>query len=168
MLKKENFPYLGYGLGLRSEHFDFILRNQPEIDWFEVISENFIDSQGWPRHVINRVAENYPVVMHGVSLSIGSTDPLNIEYLKKLKLLAKEVDAKWISDHLCWTGVLGKNTHDLLPLPLTDETLKHVVRRIKQVQDILEKTLVLENPSSYIQFNEDSFTEYDFIREKIL
>ncbi len=168
MVTETQFPYLGFGLGLRSEHFQYILENKPEIDWFEIISENFIDSQGWPRHVINQIADQYPVVMHGVSMSIGSTDPINIEYLKKLKTLAKEINAKWISDHLCWTGVLGKNTHDLLPLPLTEESLKHVVSRIKMVQDILERPLVLENPSSYIQFKEDTFTEWDFIREMAL
>lgn len=165
MKHDDNFPYLGFGLGLRNEHFPYILENNPAMDWFEIISENFIDSKGWPRHVIQQIAEKYPIVMHGVSMSIGSTDALNIDYLKKLKSFAKEMNAKWISDHLCWTGVLGKNTHDLLPLPLTEETMKHVVERIKHVQDILERPLVLENPSSYIQFQEDSLTEYDFIRE---
>lgn len=160
-----DFPYLGFGVGLRSQHFQYILDNQPEMDWFEIISENFIDSKGWPRKVIEQLAERYPIVMHGVSMSIGSTDPLNIDYLKKLKAFAKKIDAKWISDHLCWTGVLGKNSHDLLPLPLTEETLVHVVDRIKRVQDILERPLALENPSSYLQFQDDSMTEYDFIRE---
>lgn len=165
MISKSDFPYLGFGLGLRSEHFQYILEEKPAIDWFEIISENFIDSHGWSRYVINQIAEQYPIVMHGVSMSIGSTDPINVDYLKKLKVLAKEIDAKWISDHLCWTGVLGKNTHDLLPLPLTEESLKHVVERIKMVQDILERPLTLENPSSYLQFKEDTFTEWDFIRE---
>lgn len=162
---KSEFPHLGYGLGLRSQHFKYILESEPEVDWFEVISENFMDSHGWPRHVIKQISEKYPVVMHGVSMSIGSTDPLNIDYLKRLKVLANEIDAKWISDHLCWTGVLGKNTHDLLPLPLTEETLKHVIERIKIVQDIIERPLVLENPSSYLQFKEDTLSESDFIRE---
>lgn len=165
MKNEKNFPYLGFGVGLRSEHFPYILKNKPEIDWFEIISENFMDSKGWPKHVIRQIAEEYRVVMHGVSMSIGSTDPINIDYLKKLKKLSEEINAKWISDHLCWTGVLGKNTHDLLPMPLTEESLKHVVSRIKMVQDILERPLVLENPSSYIQFKEDSFRECDFIRE---
>ena len=165
MKQSSDFPYLGFGVGLRSQHFQYILDNQPEMDWFEIISENFIDSKGWPRKVIERMAEHYPIVMHGVSMSIGSTDSLNIDYLKKLKAFAEKIDAKWISDHLCWTGVLGKNSHDLLPLPLTEETLIHVVDRIKRVQDILERPLVLENPSSYLQFQDDSLTEYDFIRE---
>jgi len=160
-----NFPYLGYGLGLRTEHFDEILKHQPQVDWFEIISENFVDTEGYPKFVIQKIAEQYPIVMHGVSLSIGSTDPINFDYLKKIKKLATEIDAKWVSDHLCWTGILSKNAHDLLPLPLTEESLLHVVNRIKQVQDFLERPLVLENPSSYVQFQEDSFTEYEFISE---
>jgi len=168
MKEETQFPHLGFGLGLRSQHFQYILENRPKIDWFEIISENFMDSKGWPKHVINQISEQYPIVMHGVSMSIGSTDPLNIDYLKKLKALAKELDAKWVSDHLCWTGILGKNTHDLLPLPLTEESLSHVVERIKNVQDILERPLVLENPSSYVQFKEDTFTEWEFIKEMAL
>jgi len=160
-----SFPYLGYGIGLRSDHYQHILDHEVEMDWFEIISENYMDSKGWPKKVILEIAERYPLVMHGVSMSIGSSDPIDLDYLKKLKKLAKEINARWISDHLCWTGILGKNTHDLLPLPLTEESLNHVVQRIKMVQDILERQLVLENPSSYMQFREDSFTEYDFIRQ---
>ena len=111
-------PDLGLGLGLRNQHFDYILEHQPEVDWFEVISENFMDSGGKPRRILHEIAEKYPVVMHGVSMSIGSSDPLNFDYLSKLKMLAKEVRPAWISDHLCWTGVLGLNTHDLLPRPV--------------------------------------------------
>lgn len=159
------YPNLGFGLGLRSVHFKYILENGPEVDWFEVISENFIDSQGRPRYVLDQIAERYPVVMHGVSMSIGSTDPLNVDYLRKLKKLAGEINAAWISDHLCWTGVLGINTHDLLPLPLNEDTLKHVVQRIKRVQDILERPLVLENPSTYVGFKADTMTEWEFISQ---
>ncbi|MGH9930330.1 MAG: multinuclear nonheme iron-dependent oxidase, partial [Pyrinomonadaceae bacterium] len=118
-------PNLGFGVGLRSVHFNHILRNHPQVDWFEIVSENFMDSGGRPRHVLNQIAERYPIVMHGVSLSIGSTDPLNFEYLTRLKRLADEIDAVWISDHLCWTGINGFNTHDLLPVPLTEESLDH-------------------------------------------
>src|SRR3954466_11255733 len=126
--------HLGFGVGLRSVHFGHILRDWPEVDWFEVISENFIDSQGRPRYVLQQIAERYPIVMHGVSLGIGSTDPLDFEYLGKLKRLARETGAKWISDHLCWTGVLGRNTHDLLPVPFTEETLRHVVQKVRTLQ----------------------------------
>lgn len=158
-----NHPNLGLGVGLRSVHFAHILREWPAVDWFEIISENFMDSAGRPRHVLNQIAERYPVVMHGVSLSIGSTDPLNFEYLGKLKRLADEVRARWVSDHLCWTGVLGVNTHDLLPVPLNEETLRHVVARIKTVQEILERPLVLENPSSYVTFAASTMSEWEFL-----
>lgn len=156
---------LGLGLGLRNSHFNHILSAWPAVDWFEAISENFMDSGGWPRHVIRRIAEHYPVVLHGVSLSIGSTDPLNFNYLTKLKNLAEEVKAAWISDHLCWTGVQGINSHDLLPLPLTEQSLRHVASRVAQTQDFLGRELVLENPSTYISFNQSTLLEPDFLRE---
>jgi uncharacterized protein (UPF0276 family) len=157
-------PHLGFGVGLRSVHFSHVLKEQPAVDWFEVISENFMDSGGRPRYVLDQVAERYPVVMHGVSLSIGSTEPLNFDYLRKLKRLADAIGALWISDHLCWTGVLGINTHDLLPVPLTEETLAHVVARIRTVQDLLERPLVLENPSSYVTFADSTMSEWEFLR----
>ena len=117
-------PQLGLGVGLRSVHFPYILKNNPDVDWFEIISENFMDSGGRPRYVLEQVAERYPIVMHGVSLSIGSSDPLNFSYLKKLKNLADNVDALWVSDHVCWTGVAGLNGHDLLPIPFTEQALR--------------------------------------------
>ncbi|MCC6363311.1 MAG: DUF692 domain-containing protein [Bryobacterales bacterium] len=157
-------PSLGFGVGLRAPHFHYVLAKEPPVDWFEIISENYIDSQGWARHVLRRVAERYPVVMHGVSLSIGSTDPLDFSYLRKLKALASEVHPRWISDHLCWTGVLGRTTHDLLPLPLNEETLVHVVERIRVVQDFLDRPLVLENPSTYLTFENDTLSEWEFLR----
>jgi len=160
-----NLPDLGLGLGLRSTHFDYILNNTPKVDWFEVISENFMDSGGRPRAVLKEIAQQYSVVMHGVSLSIGSTDPLNFDYLKKLKTLAEEVNAVWVSDHLCWTGVLGINSHDLLPVPLNDQTLKHVCERINQVQDFLERPLILENPSTYMSFQDSNMPEYEFLAQ---
>ncbi len=154
---------LGLGVGLRSVHFPYILEHQPPVDWFEIISENFMDSRGRPRHVLDQIAERYPIVMHGVSLSIGSSDPLNFEYLKKLKRLAAETKAHWVSDHLCWTGVLGKNTHDLLPLPLNEQSLRHVVERLRVVQDVLERRFVLENPSSYLTFADSTMPEWEFL-----
>ncbi|HVT58706.1 MAG TPA: DUF692 domain-containing protein [Thermoanaerobaculia bacterium] len=154
---------LGLGVGLRTVHFDHILRHRPAVDWFEVISENFVDSQGRPRYVLQQLAERYAIVMHGVSLSIGSTDPLDRGYLRKLKRLAGEVKARWISDHLCWTGVLGRNSHDLLPVPFTEQTLRHVVERVRMVQDLLERPFVLENPSSYVTFEHSSMSEWEFV-----
>lgn len=156
-------PHLGLGVGLRSVHFPFLLQQRPAVDWFEVISENFMDSSGRPRFVLNRLAERYPIVMHGVSLSIGSTDPLSFDYLYKLKALADQVRACWVSDHVCWTGVAGLNAHDLLPIPLNEATLRHVVERIRIVQDVLQRPLVLENPSSYVTFAASTMTEWEFL-----
>lgn len=156
-------PNLGFGVGLRSVHFNYILGSQPQVDWFEIVSENFMDSGGRPRYILDQLADRYPIVMHGVSLSIGSADQLNFEYLKKLKRLADEIDAVWISDHLCWTGISGFNTHDLLPVPLTEESLDHIVGRIRIVQDFLERPLVLENPSTYVGFADSSLSEWEFI-----
>ncbi|KJE34238.1 hypothetical protein UF64_16450 [Thalassospira sp. HJ] len=155
---------LGLGIGLRNCHFDHILAEWPEVDWFEAISENFMDSGGRPRWVLDQIAERYPVVLHGVSMSIGSTDPLDMAYLAKLKKLADDVSARWVSDHLCWTGILGLNSHDLLPMMLTEEALDHVVERVRQAQDVLERPLVLENPSSYVQFQKSTISEPDFLR----
>jgi uncharacterized protein len=154
---------LGMGVGLRSVHFGHILEHWPEVDWFEVISENFMDSRGRPRYVLEQIAERYPTVMHGVSLSIGSTDPVNFEYLRRLKRLASQIKPRWISDHLCWTGVLGLNAHDLLPIPLNEETLAHVAKRVRTVQDFLERPLVLENPSTYVTFAQSTLTEWEFL-----
>ncbi len=156
-------PNLGLGVGLRTVHFDYILERQPPVDWFEVISENFMDSRGRPRYVLEAIAERYPVVMHGVSLSIGSTDPLDFKYLKKLKALARDIRPLWISDHVCWTGVAGRNSHDLLPLPLNEASLKHVAKRIRMVQDYLERPFVFENPSTYVGFTGSTMSEWEFI-----
>jgi uncharacterized protein len=161
--KRFDLPNLGLGVGLRTAHFGHILRERPAVDWFEIISENFMNSGGRPRYVLEQVAEHYPVVMHGVSLSIGSTDPLNFDYLRRLKSLADTVRARWVSDHLCWTGVAGKNAHDLLPVPLTEATLRHVAGRVRAVQDFLGRPLVLENPSTYVEFAASTMPEWEFL-----
>lgn len=158
-------PDLGLGLGLRHVHFDYILEHKPAVDWFEIISENFMRSSGRPRHVIRQIAAHYPVVMHGVSLSIGSTDPLDMNYLRLLKNLAEEIQPAWISDHLCWTGVMGLNTHDLLPVPLTPETLDHITARIHTVQEYLGRPLIIENPSTYMTYCASEIPEAEFLRE---
>ena len=155
---------LGLGIGLRNVHFDHILNEQPNVDWFEAISENFMDSNGRPRAVIRKIAENYPIVLHGVSMSIGSTDPLDIHYLSRLKNLADELQARWVSDHLCWTGVQSVNSHDLLPLPMNEETLQHVISRVLQVQEHLARPLVLENPSTYVRFRHSTLSEPEFLK----
>jgi uncharacterized protein len=158
-------PFLGFGLGLRPTHYETILNDTPDIDWFEIISENYLVPGGKPLHYLDRVRERFPVVMHGVSLSIGSPDPLNREYLKQLRLLADRIEPQWISDHLCWTGAHGINAHDLLPLPYTEEALQHVVSRVGQVQDFLGRRLLLENVSSYVTYPESEMSEWDFVRE---
>ena len=158
-------PFLGFGLGLRAQHYDEILNGNPPIDWFEVISENYMLPGGRPLRILDRVCARYPVVMHGVSMSIASTAPPNFEYLQALKDLAKRVEPKWVSDHLCWTGVHGKNLHDLLPIPYTREALDHVVSRVQLVQDFLGRALVLENVSTYVQFNNSEMTEWEFLSE---
>ena len=163
LLRRLGHPHLGLGVGLRTVHFDYILQNRPPVDWFEVISENFMDSRGRPRYVLESIAERYPVVMHGVSLSIGSTDPINFEYLAKLKALANDIRPHWISDHVCWTGVAWRNSHDLLPMPLTEASLNHVVERIRTVQDFMERPFVLENPSTYVGFTGSTLSEWEFI-----
>ncbi|MBB6170963.1 hypothetical protein HNR23_001023 [Nocardiopsis mwathae] len=156
-------PYLGFGVGLRAPHYSHVLTHRPPVDFFEVITENFLDVDGFPGHVLDRVAEAYPVVMHGVSMSIGSSDPLDLGYLRRVRHLADRCGAAWVSDHLCWTGVLGINTHDLLPMPFTERSLRHVVERIRVAQDVLERPLVLENPSSYLEYTASTLTEWEFL-----
>lgn len=157
-------PNLGFGLGLRTEHYDTILTDKPPIDWFEIITENYLIPGGKPHYYLEAIREHYPMVMHGVSMSIGSADPLDWDYLQQVKALAKKIEPKWISDHLCWTGLHGKNTHDLLPLPYTEEAINHVVNRIQQVQDFLGQRILIENVSSYITYHQSSMTEWEFLK----
>jgi uncharacterized protein len=156
---------LGHGVGLRRDHFERVLSAPTKIDWFEVISENFMVDGGKPRDVLTRVRERYPVVLHGVSLSIGSTDPLNEGYLDALKALAARVEPAWVSDHLCWAGVGGHYAHDLLPLPYTDEALAHVVARVQHVQERLGRPIAIENVSSYVSYRQSTMPEWDFLSE---
>lgn len=158
-----NLPDLGLGLGLRTQHFAHVLEHRPAVDWFEIVSENFMHTGGRPLHVLDRIAERYPIVMHGVSLSLGSTDPLDLDYLTELRALAERTRAVWLGDHVCWTGVAGKNSHDLLPLPYTEEALRHMIERTRAVQDFLGRPLVLENPSTYVTFRDSSMSEQEFL-----
>lgn len=155
----------GFGLGLRPDHYEDILAGPRRVDWFEAISENYMVGGGKPLHFLDRIRADYPMVMHGVSLSIGSTDPLDQDYLRDLKTLADRIEPAWFSDHLCWTGVHGKNMHDLLPLPYTEEALDHVVDRVRQVQDRIRRPMLLENVSSYVTFAQSALTEWDFLAE---
>lgn len=158
-------PALGFGLGLRTDHYDEILASRPKVDWFEAITENYLVPGGKPLHYLERIRAEFPLVLHGVSLSIGSTDPLDREYLHSLKQLASRVEPAWISDHLCWTGVAGKNMHDLFPLPYTEEAIQHVVGRVIEVQDLLGRQILLENVSSYVSFRDSKMSEWEFISE---
>lgn len=157
-------PYLGYGLGLRTKHYSYILEQRPSaIDWFEILTENYLVEGGRPLYYLDQVRQHYPVVMHGVSLSIGSSDPIDFNYLAQVKQLAARIEPAWISDHLCWTGVHGYNMHDLLPLPYTDEALQHLVTRVKQVQEFLGRQILLENVSSYLTYKHSHMTEWEFL-----
>ena len=154
---------LGFGLGLRTEHYEAVLREHPRVDWFEVLTENYLVPGGKPLYYLDRIRERYPLVMHGVSLSIGSTAPLDRDYLTALKYLATRIGPRWISDHLCWTGVDGVNLHDLMPLPYTQEALRHVAGRIAQVQDFLGERILIENVSSYVSYSSSEMTEWEFL-----
>ena len=159
---------LGFGLGLRPAHYADLLCDDPHpvgLDWLEVLSENYLVAGGRPLHMLDRLRERYPMTLHGVSLNIGGTAALDREYLRTLKRLATRIDARLISDHLCWTGHAGVNLHDLLPLPYTEEALRHVIARVREVQDVLGRQLMLENVSSYLTYAASTMSEWEFLRE---
>lgn len=158
-------PFHGFGLGLRIPHFQQFLTEDVPVDFIEIISENFMVAGGRPLHVLDRVRERWPVAMHGVSLSIGSADGVRADYLQRLKALADRVEPLWVSDHLSWSRVGHVNSHDLLPLPFTEEALDTVCANILHAQDVLERPLVLENPSTYLTFADDQMTEWAFLTE---
>lgn len=159
------FPYLGHGVGLRSAHFSEVEEGRAKVDWFEAISENFMIRGGRPLRILEQARRVAPVVLHGVSLSIGSTDPLADDYLDDLVALAERVEPAWISDHLCWGSVGGHYAHDLLPLPFTEEALVHVVARIDRVQERLGRQILIENVSSYLTFVQSAMPEWEFLSE---
>jgi uncharacterized protein len=165
-MNRLRMPSLGFGLGVRPTHYEALLgERRGAVDWLEALTENYLGLGGQPLRYLERLREHYPLVLHGVSLSIGSSDELNVAYLRDVKALAERVDAHWISDHLCWTGVDGVNVHDLLPVPFTHEALEHIVCRIDRAQNILGRRLLIENVSSYLTFENDELTEYEFIAE---
>src|SRR5882757_5591617 len=155
----------GFGLGLRTPHYEALLNEPHAIDWLEVITENYLVPGGKPLDYLERIRERFPMVMHGVSLSIGSTDPIDTDYLAGVRALAARIEPAWISDHLCWTGIDGRNLHDLLPLPYNEEALAHVVARIGQVQEALGRQLLMENVSSYLTYRESDMSEWEFLGE---
>jgi len=158
-----SLPCLGYGLGLRVEYYEALLEHPGPVEWLEIVSENYMVPGGRPLVWLDRFRQRFPLAMHGVSLSIGSTDPLDDGYLARLAALAHRIEPAWISDHLCWTGVQGVNLHDLMPLPYTEEALAHVVERVSQVQEVLGRRILLENVSSYIRFADAQLTEWEFL-----
>lgn len=158
-------PDLGIGVGLRTVHYQHVREARPEVDFFEVISENYMESHGRPVEVLDELAQHYPIVMHGVSLSIGAPSPLDRTYLRRLVALRDRIKARWVSDHLCYTGIAGHNTHDLLPIPYTRAALAHIADRIAVVQDALGAPLILENPSTYVAWRASTLTEWEFLAE---
>lgn len=158
-----HWPHLGWGVGLRAEHYETVLAERPGVDWFEALTENYIDTGGRPLDVLERVRRDYPVALHGVALSIGGTDPLDRSYLRALRQLMDRIEPALVTDHLCWTGVAGRKTYDLLPLPYTEETLAHVAARVRAVQDALGRRILLENPSTYLAFGHSQFSESVFL-----
>jgi hypothetical protein len=158
-------PFLGFGLGLRTDHYSHIIEHKPDVDWFEILSENYMVPGGKPLAHLDKIRRDYPMVMHGVSMSIGSTDPLNFRYLDKLKALIDRVQPGWVSDHLCWTTVDQVNSHDLLPLPYNEAAIAHIVRRIQTVQEYLGREILIENLSSYVTYHNSTLSEWEFINE---
>jgi len=156
-------PFHGFGLGLRPEYYQEILDQRPNLDWLEIISENYLVDGGKPLYFLDQFKERYPIAMHGVGMNIASTDSLNLDYLSELKKLVNHVKPLWVSDHCCWTGVNSHNTHDLLPLPFNEESIKHIVSRIQQIQDYLEQPILIENLSSYLSFKASDMHEWEFL-----
>ena len=156
---KMKYQALGCGLGLRSKHYPVITESWPKVDWFEAISENYMDTGGRPLHILEQVRSHYPIALHGTALSIGSTDPLNLDYLTKLKKLVDRIDPFIVSDHLCWSGVNGDELHDLLPLPFTEQAIQHVVDRVTKVQEFLGRRILLENVSTYVTYKHSIIPE---------
>jgi uncharacterized protein (UPF0276 family) len=163
MQTSQRVPSPGFGLGLRTEHYAEILAGPCRVDWFEALSENYMIPGGKPLAMLDKIRQDYPMVMHGVSMSIGTPDGPSLEYLTELKRLEQRIEPLWVSDHICWTGVHGRNLHDLFPLPYTEETVRHVAQNIRRVQDFLGRPLLMENVSSYLAFTEDSLREWEFV-----
>ena len=157
------FPLLGHGVGLRNEHYDEVLGGRPPVDWFEVVTENFMETGGRPLFVLETVRSDFPVALHGVGLSIGSTDPLSDRYLKSLKALVDRIEPALVTDHLCWNGIGGRSLYDLLPVPYTEESLVYVADRVARVQDFLGRPILLENASTYIEYQCSEIPEHEYL-----
>lgn len=154
-----------FGLGLRTQHYNDFLSSPQPVDWLEVISDNYMVNGGKPLAILDQIRADYPMTMHGVSMSIGATNGLDNDYLQKLKILEQRIDPLWVSDHLCWTGAHGRKLHDLMPLPFTQEAIAVVARNVQHAQEVLQRPLVLENVSSYVEFSSSEMTEWEFLSE---
>jgi uncharacterized protein (UPF0276 family) len=163
----KQFSGYGIGVGLRIPHFNHILDRKPLVDWFEIISENYMVDGGRPLHMLDRILDQYKVVQHGVSLYFGSAERLNREHLRRLKALVRRTGTPWLTDHLCWGSVDGRYTHDLLPMPYTFEAARLTARKIRQAQDYLEVPIAVENVSSYAEFHMSRMTEWEFLNEVV-
>ncbi len=161
------FTEFGVGIGLRVPHYDHILSTRPVVDWFEIISENYMVDGGRPLKILDQILDQYQVVQHGVSMYFGSAQPLSRDHLRRIKALTKRTKTPWLSDHLCWGSVDGRYTHDLLPLPYTFEAARNTAQRIREAQDFLEIPIAVENVSSYAEFHESEMTEWQFLNEVV-
>ena len=167
-VQRLGLPDLGIGVGLRSQHYREILEGAPQVDFFDIISDNYCGTEGLPLEYLERIAQRHPLVMHGVSLSIGSTAPVDQTYVNNVVRLRDRIEARWVSDHLCWTGLAGRNTHDLLPMPYTQDALAHVADRVRAVQDALRAPPILENHSTYVGFSLSTMPEWEFLADLCL
>ncbi|HEX4073895.1 MAG TPA: DUF692 domain-containing protein [Candidatus Acidoferrales bacterium] len=165
--KFNGFSEFGIGIGLRAPHCDHILTRKPVVDWFEIISENYMIDGGRPLHILDRILEQYKVVQHGVSMYFGSADRLNRDHLRRLKALVKRTKTPWLTDHLCWGSVDGRYTHDLLPMPYTFEAARIAAQKIREVRDFLEVPVAVENVSSYAEFHVSEMREWEFLTEVV-
>ena len=156
-------PLHGFGLKLRHEHYQEILTNPPQLDWFEILSEDYLNVGGNNRYYLEQISQHFPIAMHGVSFSLGGCDPLDLNYLMGIKQLARDINAVHISDHLCWTTHNQLNSHDLLPMPYTAEAVQHIAKRICQTQDFLGQAILVENVSSYLNYSSSELNEWEFI-----
>jgi hypothetical protein len=157
-------PIKGAGLGLRSSHYQEIFDTKPDVPWFELLSDNYMADGGLPIQRAEKIRQDYPVTLHGVGMSLGSADPLNMNYLQRLKNLADRLQPAYVSDHIAWVSIDGQYTHDLLPLPYTQQTQQHLIERIQQVQEFLGRKILIENPSSYLTFHSTNMSEDEFIK----
>lgn len=165
--EQQSEPLTGVGIGLRSQHYQDILKHSPDIPWFEALSDNYMNDGGLPLYYLEQIRQHYPITFHGVGMSLGATDPLNEEYLTRLKGLIARFEPVYVSDHLCWSSHSGLYANDLLPMPYTQEAVRHIAERILRVQDFLGRRILIENVSSYVSYTQSVMEEVDFLTEVV-